>query len=389
MKRILPILLFFCAIFSTYAQNNHVFKAKVVGGAFIPMGYYINYLGMKEPSVVAGLEFDYEVLPVGRNSWEKHWNYPTIGVAALALKLDGIVGKEATPSLGFMTAIYPYVNLPFYRSDAGEIGAKIGMGVALFNKKAPGLGSYAAFNFGLGINGKINLNRHWAITLDATYNPITNGNIYGTNATMNIFYGALGICYRMGNGDYKKPRIRRAENLPYKFMINATASMSFKFLEDRFVNGMYNDQYKGAIQATAHIDGLAKVTNCWATGPAIDAVMTSGGMRLGIAWANGFTMGRFTGLLDAGMNVYDQETEVYFAEFKAIAGDWKTYEQVNGTLYMRLGLRYRLIDNVYIQVSGRSFLHAFDCAEFGIGYSIPYSTARGGRFGGRTGRISY
>ena len=394
MKRFLPILLLFCAIFSISAQNNNVFKAKLVGGAFMPMGYYKNYLGMTGPSIVGGLEFDYEVLPMGNNSWEKHWNYPSIGFTTLALKLDGIVGREANPSLGFMIAAYPYVNLPIYTSSAGEFAAKVGMGVALFNKKAPGLGSYAAFNFGLGLNGKINLNRHWALTIDATYNPITNGNIYGTNATMNIAYGALGVYYRMGNGDYKKPRIRRAESLPYKFMINATASISFKYLEDRFIGEKYNPAYKGAMQATAHIDGLAKVTNCWATGPAIDAVITQPGMRLGIAWANGFTMGRFTGIIDAGLNIFDTElNDEGKAELKMFAlnefkyfSKPKEYENAPGTLYMRAGLRYRLIDNVYIQVSGRSFIHAFDCAEFGIGYSIPYSTSRGGRFGGRTGR---
>ena len=401
MKRFLTILLLGCAILTLNAQNNNVFKAKIVGGAFFPMGYYKNYLNMDKMSIVGGLEFDYEVLPMGKNSWEKHWNYPSIGFAALALKLDGIVGTEATPSLGFMVAAYPYINLPIYSSNIGEFAAKFGMGIAMFNKKAPGLGSYAAFNFGLGINGKINLNRHLALTIDATYNPITNGNIYGTNATMNIVYGALGIYYRMGNGDYKKPRIRRAENLPYKFMINATASMSFKFLEDRFIGNEYNPYYKGAMEATAHIDGLAKVTNCWATGPAIDAVITQPGMRLGIAWANGFTMGRFTGLIDAGLNIFDtqyneegkSEIKMFelneFKYFSAKGEELKKLENAPGTLYMRVGLRYRLIDNIYIQVSGRSFIHAFDCAEFGIGYSIPYSTSRGGRFGGRTGRYGY
>ena len=384
MKRILPILLIFCVIFSISAQNNNVFKAKLVGGAFIPIGYYKNHLNMTGPSIVGGLEFDYEILPMGNNSWEKHWNYPSIGFATLALKLDGILGPEATPSLGFMIAAYPYVNLPIYRSNIGEFAAKFGMGVVMFNKKAPGLGSYAAFNFGLGLNGKINLNNHWALIIDATYNPITNGNIYGTNATMNITYGALGVYYRMGNGNYRKPRVRRAESLPYKCMINATTSMSFKFLENRFIGEKYNSEYKGAIEATAHIDGLAKVTNCWATGPAIDAVITQPGIRLGIAWANGFTMGRCTGIFDAGLNIFNSqlnkegkaELKMFaFNEFKYFTKP-EEYENTPGTLYIRAGLRYRLIDNVYIQVSGRTFLHAFDCAEFGIGYSIPYSTSR-------------
>ena len=286
-----------------------------------------------------------------------------------------------------MVAAYPYVNIPFIRTNIGEFGAKVGMGVAFFNKKAPGLGSYVACNIGIGLNGKINLTDRCALTIDATYNPITNGNIYGTNATMNIFYGAVGAYVRLGDSNYRLPRARRAENLQYKFMINTTASMSFKYLEDRFTNGKYNDKYKSAMQATAHIDYLHKITNCWATGGAIDAIITSNGLRLGLAYANGFTMGRFTGLIDAGMNLFEQKNEngknklssFEFNEFKFLAAkgsDRKKYQSATGTLYLRAGLRYRLIDNIYIQISGRTFVHSFDCAEFGIGYSIPYTVKR-------------
>ena len=99
-------------------------------------------------------------------------------------------------------------------------------------------------------------------------------------------------------------------------------------------------------------------------------------------------------IYNAGLNIFDTqlneegkpELKIFeLNEFKYFSKP-KEYENTPGTLYMRAGLRYRLIDNVYIQVSGRTFVHAFDCAEFGIGYSIPYSTSRGGRFGGRTGR---
>ena len=383
MKRILSILLFFCIIFSNFAQSNHVFKAKVIGGAFIAgkYTYYCNPngLAMKSPSPVAGLEFNYEILPLGENSWEAHWNYPSIGFATLALKLDNFAGNRVDNNLGYMIAAYPYVNIPFYRSNTGEIGAKVGMGVAFFNKLNAGLGSYAAINFGFGINGKINLSDKIALTIDATYNPLTNANIYSPNSQMNIVYGALGIYYRMGRDKYRLPINRRPEDLEYKFMINGTASMTFRELNT-------NKETGNAMQATIHIDGLKKSTNCWATGAAIDAVIMNDGIRMGIAWANGFTMGRVTGLLDAGINIYDKQKDLNgksqtfkFNEFKYFSASGekqKEYEKLNGSLYLRLGARYRIINNFYIQVSGRSFLHAFDCAEFGVGYSIPYDTSK-------------
>lgn len=365
MKRILSILLIVYTFFPIVAQNNHVISGKIVGGCFLPMGYYKDLLN-KPFSVVAGLEFDYDFLSIDKDPWKKHWNYPSIGVTVLGLKLDGFYGK-ATPSLGMMFAAYPHINMPLYRSDLGQLRAKLGMGVAVFDRKSLTLGSYAAFNFGLSVNGEFYTSSRGAITLEVAYNPITNGNIYSPNSSMNIFYFAVGGSHLLGYEEHKSPKFYRTKDLKDSWNINISAMASFKNvnLYDKFANSM---------QGTLHVDGLARINNCWATGPAIDVIYSISAkddMRFGIAWANGFTVNRVTGLIDAGINIYDHYNKSFsFNEFKFFSNK-KDYEGLNGTLYMRLGMRCHIGYNLYVQVSGRSFLHAFDCAEFGLNYSIP------------------
>ncbi|MBR5825228.1 MAG: hypothetical protein IKY67_13940, partial [Paludibacteraceae bacterium] len=84
MKRILSILLFFCVVLSTSAENNHAIKAKLYGIQVLPFYAFSEISGIS-PSV--GAEISYEYLPLGKYSWEKHWMYPTIGISLLGTDL--------------------------------------------------------------------------------------------------------------------------------------------------------------------------------------------------------------------------------------------------------------------------------------------------------------
>lgn len=367
MKRILFILLIVCSFFSAIAQNTHIIDAKLVGGCFLPMQYYkdVENPSPQQLSVVAGFELDYNFLSFNKAGWKRHWNYPSIGFTLLGLKLNDIYGTT-DPSITMMVAAYPHVHIPIYRSDIGQLGAKVGMGIAIFDKTSMGLGSQAAFNFGLSINGKIYVSRRTSLSFDATYNPMTNGNIYSPNSTMNIFYVAIGASHALGYENYRQPKVYRLEDLEHSWMFNISASISFKNINK-------STNLNQSILGTLHADGLKKITNCWSTGPAIDFIYAvSNDIRLGLAWANGFTMSRATGIIDIGIHVFDTQNEAFaFNEIKYFTQkNGKEFEKLNGTLYARLGLRYRIWDNINIQVSIRSFLHTFDCAEFGIGYYL-------------------
>ena len=153
MKRIFSILLFFCVIFSLTAQNNHAIKVKFYGCYVLPTNIYKN-LGTKGPTL--GAELNYEILPSGRYSWEKHWGYPTIGVGILGADLGN--PKE----LGMMLAAYPYINWNFVQTEVVEFGAKVGMGAAFFNKTNAANGGYVAAYLSAGLNLQFNINKNAA-----------------------------------------------------------------------------------------------------------------------------------------------------------------------------------------------------------------------------------
>jgi hypothetical protein len=369
MKRILPILLFFCVIFSLTAQNNNTVKIKFYGGYVLPTDAY-KAMGTKSPAL--GAELNYEILPTGRYSWEKHWGYPTIGVGILGVD----VGNPT--QLGMMIAAYPYINWNFVRSEFVEFGLKTGMGAAFFNKTNAANGAYIAAYLSAGINLQFNINKSAAFTLDAGYNGTNNGEIFLPNTTMNIIYGSLGFRYRMGSAGYSRPKMSRADNLPYKFMVNAA-----------FDGGFRNEKLgkQPEVQSNIHGDILWKITNCYALGPGVDLGFTPNGIKLGLAVSNAFTIGRVTGILDAGYYLYDKVAIKNNGGYKF----WYKFDPnvVDGPLYLRAGLRVRVFDNIFVQVTGKTHLSRFDYIGFGVGYSIPYSTARGSRFGGRTSRYGY
>ena len=365
MKRILLILLTIFTFFSATAQKTHIVNAKLVGGCFLPMSNNeeTENILKQELSIVAGFELGYNFLSFDKASWKRHWNYPSFGITLLGLKLNDIYGTT-DPSINMMLAAYPHANIPICRSDVGQLDAKAGMGITVFDKKSVGLGSYAAFNFNVGISGKVYLSYRTSLAIDVTYNPITNGNIYSPNSTINIFYAGIGVSHALGYENYRTPKVYRLTDLEFSWMFNFSASASFK-------NINHQKNFNNSIQGTLHIDGLKRITNCWSTGPAIDFIYTmNDGMRLGTAWANGFTINRITALVDVGINILDTQTGSFaFNEIKYFTEkNKKQYESLNGTLYARVGARYCIWKNLNINVSLRSFLHAFDCAEFGVGY---------------------
>ena len=368
MKRILPILLFFCVFFSVTAQNNHTVKAKFYGGYVLPVNSYKD-LGQNGP--VLGAELNYEILPIGRYSWEKHWGYPTIGVGVLGADLGN-------KNLGVMIAAYPYISWQIVRTEVVECGPKLGLGAAFFNRTNAVNGGYVSAYLTAGFNLQFNVNKNAALNLEVGYNATNNGEVYLPNSTMNIIYGSFGFRYRMGSAAYSHPRITRADNLPYKFMVNATIDAGFR-----------NDR-KGKqpeVQSTIHGDILWKISNCYALGPGVDLGFTPKGTRLGLSISNAFTIGRVIGIIDAGYYLYDKIAIDMNGGYKF----WYKFDpkQVDGPFYLRAGLRVRIFDNIYFQVTGKTHLQKFDYVGFGFGYSIPYSTARGSRFGGRTNRYGF
>lgn len=350
MKRILSILLFFCIVLSTSAENNHAIKAKLYGIQVLPFYAFSEISGIS-PSV--GAEISYEYLPLGKYSWEKHWMYPTIGISLLGTDL----GKQ---DFGQMIALYPYIHWQLLRSEHVEFGAKLGMGASFFSKTNQTNGAHAGVFFATGLNLQFNVNKISAITLEVGTNHTNNGEIFLPNYTMNIFYASLGYRHQLGKDVYKEPnKARYIPDLKYDFMINNTLSAGVR----------YNSPTAPLVtKFSYHGDILWKITNCYAMGPGLDFGYAPDDIKLGLTFSNALTMGRLTGVVDGGFYLYDSEA------IKAGYSDFIYYKfdnnKADGKLFLRAGVRYRIVKGLYAQATIRTHINKFDYIEFGVGYSI-------------------
>lgn len=349
MKRIISILLFFCIIISSIAENNHVIKAKIYSIPFWGFGEIENIA--LSPS--AGAEISYEYLALGKYNWEKHWMYPTIGISLLGTDL----GNQA---IGQMMALYPYLHWRLINSKYVEFGAKLGVGASFFSKKNLHNGAYAGVFFTTGLNLQFNINLRSSIIVEVGTNHINNGEIFLPNSTMNAMYVSLGYRHQLGENIYKEPnKVKYTKDLTYKYMINNTLS----------AGAQHSTQAASIVpKLNYHGDILWKITNCYAVGPGIDFGYAPNDIKLGLTLSNAFTMGKLYGIVDGGFYLYDSEainagyTDFFYTKYYSSIAD--------GKFFVRAGIRYHIIKGFYAQATIRTNIKKFDYIEFGIGYSI-------------------
>lgn len=361
-------------------------KAKLYGGYILPINIHekMDYI----PS--AGVEMNFEMLPTGDNAWEQHWAFPTIGVGLVGVNL----GNQET--LGQMFAIYPYALWHFAKTQKFEFGVKLGFGVAGTTKKNIANGSYVSGYVSTGIDAQFNLRNDYAVAVELGTNHLNNCDIKFPNSTMNIVYMTVGMRHRFGRY-YRTPHARHANGLPYTMMVNITASGGGK--------AAYFVDNHTAFCGSFHTDALWKITNCYALGIGADAFYNStfvrqgtngdksytdkithsqyfiendnmsNKFRVGIAINNLFTMGRIGVIFDWGIYLYDPIRNAYPNEGTTARRRNFFYpynpNKEDGWNYFRAGMRCRLYDNLYTQVSIKTHLYRIEFAEIGIGYSIP------------------
>ena len=102
-------------------------------------------------------------------------------------------------------------------------------------------------------------------------------------------------------------------------------------------------------------------------------------VRAGIALNNEFRFGILTVLLDWGVYVFNPSRNYYLSDHP-VYGHGKRpliYKSENpsrdeGWNYWRFGLRCRVWDNLYVQVTAKMHLHISEHIGFGVGYDIPF-----------------
>ncbi|MDR2685066.1 MAG: acyloxyacyl hydrolase, partial [Prevotellaceae bacterium] len=318
--------------------------------------------------------------------------------------------------LGQAFAVYPYLLVPVVSRGIFQLNYKVGAGVSFFTKTwnrcdtihginaataNSAIGSVMNIYLNTGANFEFLLTENVSITADVGYSHMSNGSVLTPNQGINIIYGQIGAkCYFKRapyTNFYKNP----AYELPYDFCANITASGGLREL--------YYSENKIYPAASIHAGLTFKLTNWYALGGGIDAFYDGvfdkrphilgeknqpnnpvygrykidnddliNKFRGGISINNEFIIGKVTALLDWGIYVFDPIRNAY-PEPHLKYGDKRPMfysydiEKEDGWNYFRLGVRYRIWDNIFVSAAVKTHLQKAEMIEFGVGYLLPFA----------------
>lgn len=409
-----------------YSQPEaFVFKAQMICGKVVPINTTLKSIN---PNPTLGGELAIEFPSWDEFPWQQYLSKPTLGVGFVGLNL----GDHKI--LGQSFALYPYLLIDLVKLPYFELNWKIGAGLSFFNKtynrvykkynpETDSLWSYygptcnnligSIVNVYLTTSANFNfpITKLFAVHADFGYMHMSNGSILQPNGGINILYASLGATYRLETEckycKYHKKKI--FPSLPYKWSLNITSSSGYREL-------YYGDD-KGYAIASLHIGTTYNICDWYAIGGGFDAFYDGvfnqqGGTRLenltaeqrqdqlkhtrfgryvilnenlsnkfrvGVAMNNEFKIGRVTAILDMGVYLYDPIRLAYYTDdtykykYKKRPMIYKyNIEKEDGWNYIRLGVRCRVWDNLYVQTTVKTHLTKAEMIEWGIGYQIPF-----------------
>lgn len=424
MRKTISILAISTLTLIVFAQpNRFTFKANIIDGAIIPTNKTLQSIA---PNPTYGGELAIEFPAWNQYAWQQYLGEPTIGVGFVGLDL----GDHKV--LGQAFALYPYLLIDIVNRRYFELNWKVGAGLSFFNKtynrvynefgNDPNwsyygptcnnlIGSIVNVYLTTGANFNFPITEQFSLHTDIGYMHMSNGSIIQPNGGINILYVSVGASYKFNNKNFTNNDIDKITfaSLPYKWSVNITGSGGYREL--------YYADNRGYGVGSLHVGATYNICNWYALGGGVDAFYDGvfnqqGGTRLegltaeqrqeqlkhtrfgryiilnenlsnkfriGVSINNEFRIGRITAILDWGVYLYDpirlayytDETYKHKYEKRPIFYKYKLSKE-DGWNYLRLGVRCRIWDNIYIQTAVKTHLSKAEMVEWGIGYQIPF-----------------
>lgn len=416
MKKLLLIILITTLATTIWsAPRTFIFKAQPIVGQVLNLSTEAHPIN---PSMAMGGELAIELPSWNEYPWQEYLGHPTIGVGLVGINLGN------NKVLGQAFAAYPYILIHCVKARHFHLNLKFGAGLSLLTKtynmtnNNPNMFYTSEANVAIssilnafintGINLNFPINRVWAIHADIGHMHMSNGTIIQPNAGINLAYASIGANYTINP---RAPRRYYSRyTMPYRWSANFTASGGYRELHyrdargyavgsihagvtyniaswyaigvgvDAFYDGVFNRQ--GTIEGMSAEDIKKQQQHTLYQRYLITDDKFTNKLRAGIAINNEFNIGKFTTLIDLGVYLYDPIKLAYkYTDENGIVRKHTSrpmfykydHEKEDGWNYFKLGIRYRIIDNLYIQASLKSHLFKAEMLEWGIGYKIPWA----------------
>ena len=386
-----------------------IFNAQTIGGYIVPLSKNLKNIA---PNPTLGGELSIEFPSWNKYSWQQYLGDPTLGVGFVGLDLGN------SKVLGQAFALYPYLLIDIIKTPHFKLDWKVGAGMSFFNKTYNRVfdefGNNPEWSYygptcnnliGSIINVYLTTAAHfnfyikngWAVHTDLGYMHMSNGSILQPNGGINILYAAIGASYELEKEKSSNTNntTKKFSNLPHRWSLNITASGGYREL--------YYMDNKGYAVGALHIGTTYNICNWYALGGSLDVFYdgvfnrqgagykehTSFGrytilnddisnkFRIATSFNNEFKIGRITAILDCGVYLYDPIrlafTDTNSNKYTKRALLYRyNIEKEDGWNYFRLGVRCRVLENLYLQTAVKTHLTKAEMVEWGIGYQIPF-----------------
>lgn len=394
-------------------------KALAFRGTFLDRNTHFNKF---QPFHPAGVHMGLEFPSLQQRPWQEYLGNPTIGVGLSWLDFSHEM-------VGMSIAAYPYILLDAIDTDFLNVRFKFAAGLGYVTEHwytqedtnpdhyyEPTVNTIFGCPINVYLNAGINMNfpitDYLSLGGEFGYYHMSNGRTNMPNIGMNAIYGSVGVTTHFNTEAKKKPV--DFPDLPYGWSINITGALGaqksaiedpHRFLISSFHTGavysvnnwyglgvgldvFYNDAVSKNTARNLYCDGDydidGKIVDCTTCGAEKNVDYTfKHKVRAGIAMNNEFRFGVVTAIVDWGVYFYNPSRNIYYDYHKDHYGSVAPkrdlfYESPYGAgaeeafHYIRFGMKYRVMDNLYLHTSAKTHLHICEYVEFGLGYQIPF-----------------
>ncbi len=331
-------------------------KETIHVGSIIPHRPIVNEL-------VEGHSLAYELSfyksTFGKKEWQQLYNYPKIGVSALAINL----GNQRELGMGY--GIFPFIEIPLNKRKINW-RLKLGYGLGYIEKPFDRETNFKNIAIGSHFNALIYANTFWAVKLGNAISMTTglslihysNGSFSRPNLGINVFSLNTGFSYHFGEGN--NVIVKKLEERPH--MWNKKIMVAFSLKEIPPVDGpkYFVSSYSfNLIKARADKSSYGFGADLFYNTSLSDLIAADtsnsesslDNFRLGIVAIYSFDFGKISFMLEMGGYIFTKFTK-------------------QGYVYHRLATRFNVTDKLFLNLGLKTHYAVADFIEFGIGYNL-------------------
>lgn len=354
-RLLIPLLFLFVKGF-TQEVHSVSLKGTFHTGAILPHRKEVNEI---VEGKTQGYEFSFYKSTVGKKQWQQLYNYPKLGLSAIAINL----GNERELGMGY--GFFPFIEIPINQRKINW-RLKVGYGIGYIEKPFDRATNYKNIAIGSHYNALIYANMLWSVKLTNRLNTsaglsiihFSNGSFSRPNLGINIVSLNTGVSYSFGNLAEKIENIieERSHQWTKKVMIGLGAKEIPPVEGPKYFVSTYSfNLIKTRAQKSSYGFGADLFYNTSLSDLiAQDSTNSISGLdnfRLGLAGIYSFDFGKISLLIEVGGYVFSKYKE-------------------NGIIYNKISSRFNVNDRLFLSLGVRTHIVVADFAEFGIGYNF-------------------